>query len=727
MKNWVIFVLLCLPMVTPGQDIPLNAWRSHFNYSEARIVEQANQTIFCATTNALFTVDLASRSIQKLNKENGLGDAGISAMHYADEMSTMVLGYESGIIDLLESEGKITTLLTLRDAQIVAGKSIHGISSVGENVYLATDFGVVFLDLATNTVKENYRNIGSGGAELIVLDVLARNDSIYILAEDGVRAGLLSDNLLDFNAWTHFPETSSGGFEHLISAGANLYVIKDGTNLWEYDGSVWSASPVVAPSYVTSLCYGNELFALTPSGVYTLLPSPVEILTDPLLASGNDIIVENSNYWIADGENGLLSIGASTDQLIPNGPLKEIPTKLKWANGLTYAFFGPKPATYDGTSDDLGYSVFDNGRWEQVMLPNFYNLSDVAAIGSRLYFTSIGFGLYDQQRDLILKETNSDLTVSSSFSNVQLSAIQSFDNSVWMLSYNSNNSIYELNLDGSMNSFTSAKLGSRFPLALDLSADGVLWVIRGDNEGGGIATFDPSLDLQRSIGTADNLPSPTVSGISIDPDDEVWISTNVGVANFDAASFPFVDFGVSLPSFQNGLLFEDEKINDVLTDGGGRIWFATDAGIWVLSGDLTSVVHMFTMDNSPLPSNDVSQFSYNEDNGEIFMLTDRGTVSYRSVSSKAEDIHENKIAIFPNPVSPDYNGVVGFSGLVRNANVKITDVRGRLVQEISSNGGTASWNLRTFNHAPVKSGVYLVFSSSVDGVETLVGKVAVIR
>ena len=730
MKNWVIFILLCTSIPSLGQDIPLNTWRSHFNYSEARIIEQADQTIFCATTNALFIADLTSRSIQKINKEHGLGDTRISAMHYVDEMSIMILGYESGIIDLLESNGTITTISTLRDAQIVASKSIHSISSIGQKVYLATNFGVVFFDLSSKSVKENYRNIGSNGLELIVQEILVRNDSIYISAEDGIRAGRLSDNLLDFNAWTHFPETSAGGFEHLISAETNLYVTKDSQNLWEYNGSTWVDMSVAIPASATSVYYDDdddELVALTPSGVYSLLPSPVELLSDPLLKAGNDLIVRNSDYWIADAENGLLSIGATSDQLLPNGPLKEIPSTLKWVGGRTYAFFGPQPETYDGTSDNLGYSVFDNGQWKQTTLPNFYNLSGIAAIGSSLYFTSIGFGLYDQQRDVILDETNSNLTTSSNFSDVQLSAIQSFDNSVWMLGYDSQNSIYELSTDGAINSFSSEKLGSRFPLDLDISSEGVLWAIRGSNEGGGIATFDPTLDLQRTIGTLDNLPSSTVTGIAINPNDEAWISTKSGVANFSSASFPFVDFDVYLPILQGGFSFEDQKINDILTDGGGRIWLATDAGVWVLAKDLTSIVHAFSVDNSPLPSDNVLQFSYNENNGEVFILTDKGLVSYRSVSSKAEDVHESQIGIFPNPVLPGYVGVVGFTGLVRDANIKITDTRGRLVQEITAHGGVASWNLRTFNQAPVKSGVYLVLSSSVDGTETLVGKLAIIK
>lgn len=725
MKCRLAYVLFLLSLVGWAQDIPLHTWRTHFSYADARIIEQAENTIFCAVANGLFSVDLLSNSVQKLTKVNGLGDVSITAMHYSGQV--FVIGYESGAIDLIDSSGLITTITTLRDAQIVADKAIHSISSIDEKVYLATDFGIIWLDIALGDVRENYRNIGNVGAELPVKEILVQNDSIYILSADGIRSGTLSSNLLDFNAWTFFSETATGSFEHLTSSNDNLYVVKDQVQLWKFDGIRWFDTGLVFPDSVRALSDQNGLLTLTSSGIYSVFPNPVELITDGLLTSGNDLIFNGNSYWIADGKNGLLQIGRTTEQILPDGLLHDAPTKIKRANGVTYAFYGPAPAQYDGTSDGLGYSVFEEGKWIQREIPDFYNLTDVAAIGGNLYFTSLGFGLYDEQQDLILNADNATFGVSNNFSHVQLSAIQRFDNSIWILSYNSDNALYQLMVDGSIRTFFSSKVKTRFPLDMDLSSEGVLWIRRGAAEGGGISTFDPTLDLQRTILMSDNLPSSSVSGIAIETDDKVWISTSSGVANFDAASLPFGDLDVTIPIFENGFLFKDERINDVFTDGGDRIWFATEAGVWVLTRDLTTVVNQFTKDNSPLPSDRVMQLSYDKKNGEVFILTDKGLVSYRSASSAAEDVHESTIGIFPNPVPPSYLGTVGFSGLARNANIKITDTRGRLVQELQANGGMTSWDLRNFNQGRVSAGIYLIFSSSSDGIETLVGKIAVIK
>ena len=50
-----------------------------------------------------------------------------------------------------------------------------------------------------------------------------------------------------------------------------------------------------------------------------------------------------------------------------------------------------------------------------------------------------------------------------------------------------------------------------------------------------------------------------------------------------------------------------------------------------------------------------------------------------------------------------------------------------LVKEVDANGGTASWDLLDVTNSPVTTGVYFLFSSSADGVETYVGKIAVVR
>jgi hypothetical protein len=64
---------------------------------------------------------------------------------------------------------------------------------------------------------------------------------------------------------------------------------------------------------------------------------------------------------------------------------------------------------------------------------------------------------------------------------------------------------------------------------------------------------------------------------------------------------------------------------------------------------------------------------------------------------------------------------------MRDSQIKITDISGNLVFETVSEGGLATWDLKTYNGKHVATGVYLVFCSSADGTQSFVTKMLVIR
>ncbi len=718
---------LCLLTLHLGaQNIPVDSWRSHYSYSSGRILEVANETIFCATENGLFSLSIDGFTIQKFGKESGLGGARVTAMHFVEDLQVLVVGYESGVIDLLYAEGDITSISTVRDAPIVAEKSIKSITSNNERAYLATGFGVVYLDLANERVVESYRSIGIGGAQLSIDEVLVSGDSLYIISEQGIQAGSFSDNLLDFNDWVAFDETNSGTFRHLVSHDGILYAVENGDQLWSFDGVNWSSTGLVFESEVSALYSGSALFALTSSKIFRVDLSIDLEMDEGQFSAGFDLVKTDDHWFVADGDLGLM---AGQDELIPSnpsGPLGDYPSRLKWIDGTLYSLFGPSPSAYSGSSDGLGFSYFSQGAWVTENINGFSNITDVAAIGQDIFFSSLGQGLYDYQNSIAYNEANSPLEVSGGIGTVDITSLESFGSSLWIAAYNTGNSIINY-ANGEFTVFDQGATGTRYPVDMDISNEGVIWIRKGNFEGGGLSAFAPATSQQRSMGTEAGLPSSQTTGLVIDSEDRTWISTSDGLATYDGASFPFNSFNITVPVFQNGFLFEDEQINDVITDGGDRIWVATQDGVWILEDDLSAVVARYTAENSPLPSNEIRSFGYDETTGEVFVSTTRGLVSYRSASSKGEPLHSSSITVFPNPVTSGFSGQVGITGLAKNATLKITDVKGRLVKEINANGSSASWDLSTHTGGRALTGIYLIFSSTADGQETMVGKIAVLK
>jgi len=101
-------------------------------------------------------------------------------------------------------------------------------------------------------------------------------------------------------------------------------------------------------------------------------------------------------------------------------------------------------------------------------------------------------------------------------------------------------------------------------------------------------------------------------------------------------------------------------------------------------------------------------------------------VSFKGIATDANE-NLNNVYVYPNPVRPEYIGTVKISGLTDKATIKISDIEGNLVYETISEGGTIEWDTTAFGKYKVASGVYMIFISAKDGVETKVKKVMIVR
>ena len=139
-------------------------------------------------------------------------------------------------------------------------------------------------------------------------------------------------------------------------------------------------------------------------------------------------------------------------------------------------------------------------------------------------------------------------------------------------------------------------------------------------------------------------------------------------------------------------------------------------------------VHHFTTENSQLLSDIVGAIVINEETGEVFFGTDNGLCSYMSgISGNITEMTEDNVYAYPNPVTPDYTGLITITGLTNDADVKILSSSGTLVAEGRSNGRVFTWNGRDLNNERVASGIYMVATVTSSGDKGVVCKIAIIN
>ena len=162
------------------------------------------------------------------------------------------------------------------------------------------------------------------------------------------------------------------------------------------------------------------------------------------------------------------------------------------------------------------------------------------------------------------------------------------------------------------------------------------------------------------------------------------------------------------------LLLGTEDILCLAVDGGNRKWFGTRNGVFVQSPSGQEAVHQFNTSNSPLLDNTILDIEVNPLDGEVFIGTAQGLISYRGEATDATNSFDPEVVVFPNPVRPEYSGPIAIKGLARDALVKITDIRGRLVYETTATGGQAIWNGSVYIGRRGSPGVDLVFAITLD-------------
>jgi len=676
-----------------------------------RLLEASSDKLFCAAENGLFSRDLSSGETRKLSKIDGLSDTGVTAMAYGADGNILVIGYASGIIDLIFSD-RIVGITNIANSNLNRDKRINDISIDGSKAFVASDFGVVVVDFDQEEITDNFLQIGENGGDVAAEEVVIQNDSLFVITDEGIQTGVLTDNLLDFNNWSRYSRTA--GFVDLETSAEGLFAL-DGSNLVRFQGGAWVDTGADLPATGGSLlATQGRLFSADRGVIYEYQNGFFEIAVSSTATQVNDLYLdENADLLIADAEQGLID-GFGTS-LSPDGPLWDDFSKLRVLQDELYGFNAPSAAVYDGSQQEADYSVFSNGVWSKKTIDEFTNISDVSLSNGLQVFSSIGDGLYIEGEGIL-----KDIPGSLSSLDTLLTGIQ-LGQELFLVGYGQE-SLHVLASSGEWQSYSSAELFSNQLEDVEVSQLGVVWM---RSASGSITILDPDQNEVDVINTADGLPAAALD-FNISLEDDVWVATSQGPASFADASFIFSETEAFLPTFESKVLFEGERINAVLTDGGNRVWFGTNRGLWVFDENTSRLDYLFDESNSPIPSNTILDLAYNERSGEVFVSTDKGMISYRSASSVGPASHSN-VKVFPNPVRPEYQGQVGITGLARNALLKVTDVNGNLVQEIEANGGAASWDLLNVNGERVVTGIYYFFSSTFDGGETFVGKIAVVR
>lgn len=754
-----------------AQGIPIGQWRDHLPYSNAVAVADAGDRVYCATTSSLFYYRRDDNSLNRITKINGLSDICISTINYHPNTKTLIVAYNNSNIDLIVNNN-IINISDIKRKNIPGKKNINKIMFVGNFAYLSCGFGIVELDLMRQEIKNTFY-IGPLGERIEVFDLAYNGTSFYAATEQGIYfADKDVPNLANYEYWAKDTSiinynnkfTSIAFFSNKLFVNRKTLAAAKPDTIMYKDGNQWYYFDSIHTNKIEDINVSNGSLVVSYDYFVRVFDDNLSMIRGVYQYNGHYALpkgafVDNENkVWIADTRYGLIRYIWEQDNTVmyPNGPLTCNVFKITAESGDLWVAPGLRDeSTWSNMYNLDGVFSFIDETWNNIdrdVFHGFDTIHDIVTIAvdptdkKRVYAGSWQRGLlefYDSQFVNIYNENNSTLTSAQSFYWIGVGGL-CFDqsNNLWITNSSVNNVLSVKTPAGQWYTYS-------FPSLVNDNAIGELvidqynqkWVIIG--RGYGILVFNDnntlsntSDDKVKKLGTSvgnGNLPSANVISLAVDLKGQIWVGTDMGIAVFYSPgnvfsneNFDAQQILVTLGGY-NQYLLETETVTAIAVDGADRKWIGTaNSGVYLLSADGTQELLHFNTNNSPLFSNNIKTIAINHENGEVFIGTSLGIISYKSDATEGSEDYTDVYA-YPNPVRENYNGYIAIKGLVTDVDVKITDVAGNLVYSTIANGGQAIWNGRNLNGEKVKTGVYLVFCSNADGSKTFVTKILFIN
>lgn len=764
-----------LTSLTSFGQIGTGEWRLHIPAKRAFDVVKTNGKAFTAFANGVSEYDESAKEISTWDVVTGLSDITVSCLGHSTVNDAVFVGYENGNIDRILNN-KVTNIPAIKLAEIQGSKEIYKIVEHNGFLYFATGFGIVKIDPVKSEVRDTYYPTNGN---VPVVDVAFRNDTIFALTEDVMYFGNINNVALpDPAQWTIDPRVpnvvpSSARYLEMDVAHNDLFIL--------YTDNVYGGDSVYRVTQTGMESVINESFTMQINGMDVLdgkltvhydggsfiynqtFGADLVISTYPFGNPNiNRMVEEDGEFWIADQGLGSVHIfNGQYENLVFSGPPRGEFYGMDWSRGRLIVTCGAAAGngpTFKNSGvysfEDEEWSLYNNlntpewgtGRiWDYLTVAIDPTDKEKFAIGSWSY-TPIT--IFDEAAGTVdtLTPLNSALEPTNVGIGSTLITGLEYDvkGNLWILNGGTNEPLKVYTADGDWQVFDlgSAAKG-QFSQRLVIDREDNKWVsfrdagLYGYKDNG--TPTDLGDDEQIRLTTGENtggLPSNRVTALAVDLDNELWIGTDAGFAvlyNADNA------FGASAGDYNAQRIkveFEGNveyvlgatAITDIEVDGANRKWMGTEnSGLVLLSADGLEIVEQFTVDNSPLISNSIIELELDQNTGELFIVTDKGLVSYRTDASEGKGRDYDNVTVFPNPVRPDFTGVVTMQGIQFDSDVKITDAAGNLVYKTTSNGGTATWDVKTINGDPVATGVYLIWTAPNEGKGRNVGKVLVVR
>lgn len=735
-------------------------WGDLFSYYQSQGIAYNQEECVNYTKNTLLRYNFQTGERTKLSKIHGLSDANI--LHVSlSRTGELWICYASGRVEYQSPNGEREVYTGMED-EVIHGlrNPIFRLQSTDQNSCIGISKDYVYY-FANGILQNQFRLWGKNQATLELTSIAAYKGKIFVGTSNGVYA---SGTSVDDSNYQKYG-TLNGRIYSLAADASHLVALRTlsvGYDLWSttLDGT-WT-SIAARPNNLEhdiSLSNGRIIVSESTDLVSIKLDGSEELLhTDALLPTHSQLRAVYAFYapdgrlYVASKHRGLLrSTGTENfEALAPTSPafvgsshvLPITATEVVITNNEMHAS-SPAP------NQEFPLFFYQTGAYEGI---NVYwtkpvRVTDVVLLDAQLHQFAIatedaGILIFEKEQ-LISQITadNSPLPRTSSGTTANLNALTVGTDGALYICAGAAGELFRRTSDGTMTPAPLPRLYAQAKMRLLFSPKKILF-LSSDNQYEVVA-IDP--DTFFASNGKKGIASQNLIGeymyhlvlprdMSFDSEGALWIATEEGVVRarnpeqlLEGRRITFNGVFIHTPQDGQSALFEKTRLDHLELDAGNRLWInSPNKGIMLVDPQRRLWLAEHLSSNSPLPSNGINDMKFEPQRGLLYIATDNGTISLITTAKEAAKTF-NDVRIYPNPVRPDFTGLLTIDGLLNNSYVKILDSGSELVRELQSNGGRVTWDLRNGDGKLVASGVYFALISHEATKQSYATKFVVVR
>ena len=768
LNKHLVFLVLMMIAIFNANAV---TWKIHSSYcstaAKMQNIFDTGDKVYYLNSGNLFQFDKATSTLVALNKQNMLSDYIISQIYYDWEYNLLFIAYTNSNIDIIDGNGKVTNINSVKNKVMslhnyvisyddngsntttYTGKEIRDINFGKGKAYVAVGYGFLIIDEEKLEIEKEVLIKQT----VTVNSVAMMGDTLLLFSKNRCYYGPPGepDPIANYQSYTGafsnqkmYPIDNQSVFVYGTANGLYRLVFTNGTPKLTKINSYQAINIQKAPAGFIVNYSENSYSVFNAAGTTgTSVTSTV--------SRGSSHPLGDGTIWVTDA-NGLHTNGSTAYYKI-NVLTTDAPYWLKYNAELD--------KLYAGVSGPI-FNVYGAIQQSVANVINTYdgvNWTDATAYTAKGAGYEFVFDPFDQHTYLrtgwtsgIFKVTDDVRITNYTTGNALIGGYKptpAFDNygNLWVASslYASANPCTVLPRDkylkttpakgdwflptGLLHINTGSTQNSKFLVArknnVKIFSD--CDYCKGSYTGHIICwdngVEDPTVDNYRSSSIGHFIDQNNslirwkyLYHFEEDKDGMIWVGHDLGLFWFDPdVVFNEVPRAVrpfTVKSIEGkGYLCEGNFVNDIGVDRENNKWIATrDNGLFFVSPDGSELYNHFTTYNSDIPSNTVYSVECDTVHDRVYIFTDNGFAEYVAHGDAAALNFDNVYA-FPNPVNPDFTGMIKIGNLMENTFVTITDRNNNVIAQFGPVMGSVFWDGSGADGDRVPTGIYNIYAA----------------